>query len=79
MGRLIPQTSSVLRYLPKAPVEAYNLSSAPVQPFRLAPRARQESNRNLYCYPDPFSERQVCFARLSGGIGDRRYAGRALA
>ena len=45
----------------------------------LAPRARQEYNRNLYCYPDPFSERQVCFARLSGGIGDRRYAGRALA
>ena len=46
--------SSVLPYLPKPPVEAYNLSSAPVQPFRLAPRARQEYNRIYIVIPIHF-------------------------
>ena len=65
MGRLIPQTSSVLRYLPKAPVEATISALRPCSHSACA-RARQEYNRNLYCYPDPFSERQVCFAQPSG-------------
>jgi len=78
MGRLIPQTSSVLRYLPKAPVEAYNLSSAPVQPFDSRPAPGRSTIDIYIVIPIHFLSGR-CALRSLVGIGDRPYAGRALA